>query len=189
MKRFIIPILSIIALAVSSCSDSKSYAELLSDETKTVNSFLSQHRVIDEIPTENTVFEIGEDAPYYRLDTEGNVYMQVLSLGDGEKVEEDARVYFRYTRYNMFYYVVGADNTLIGAGNADDMTSSPTFFIYGNQTIQESTQYGEGIQMPLEYLGYNCRVNLVIKSQEGPTADISYVVPYLYTISYYKSMI
>ena len=178
MKRFIIPILSIIALAFSSCSDSKSYAELLSDETKAVNDFLSQHRVIDEIPTENTVFETGEDAPYYRLDPEGNVYMQVLSVGDGEKVEDDARVYFRYTRYNMFYYVVGADNTLIGAGNADDMTAAPTFFIYGNQTIQESTQYG-----------YNCRVNIVIKSQEGPSADIAYVVPYLYTISYYKSMI
>lgn len=189
MKRFIIPILSIIALVLSSCSDSKSYAELLSDETKVVNNFLSQHRVIDEIPDENTVFEVGENAPFYRLDLDGNVYMQVLSLGDDEKVEEDARVYFRYTRYNLFYYVVGADNTLIGAGNADDMTSSPTFFIFGNQTISESTQYGEGIQMPLEHLGYNCRVNLVIKSQEGPTADISYVVPYLYTISYYKSMI
>lgn len=189
MNRFLIPILAFIALVLSSCSDSKSYAELLSDETKAVNLFLSQNKVIDEIPDANTVFEVGKDAPFYRLDPDGNVYMQVLSLGNGEKVEKDARVYFRYTRYNMFYYTVGADNTLIGVGNADDMTSAPTFFIFGSQTISQSTQYGEGIQMPLEYLGYNCTVNIVIKSQAGPTADISYVVPYLYTISYYKSMI
>lgn len=189
MKRILIPILSIIAFALSSCNDNKSYAEMLTDENQAVNLFLSQHRVIDEIPTENTAFEIGEDAPYYRLDADGNVYMQVLSLGDNEKVEEDARVYFRYTRYNLFYYVVGADNTLIGAGNADEMTSDTTFFIYGSETIAESTQYGTGIQLPLKYLGYNCRVNLVIKSQAGPTADMSYVIPYLYTLSYYKPMI
>lgn len=189
MKKFIIPILSVIAFVLSSCSDSKSYAEMLTDENHAVNTFLSQHRVIDEIPDANTVFEVGEDAPYYRLDPESNVYMQVLALGDKEKVEKESRVYFRYTRYNLFYYVVGADNTLIGAGNADDMNSATTYFIYGNETIAESTQYGTGIQLPLDYLGYNCRVNLVIKSQAGPTADLSYVIPYLYTISYYKPMI
>ncbi|MDE5651106.1 MAG: DUF4827 domain-containing protein [Duncaniella sp.] len=189
MKRFIIPILSVITFALSSCSDSKSYAEMLTDENQAVNVFLSQHRVIDEIPTENTVFEVGEDAPYYRLDPESNVYMQVLALGDQEKVEKDSKVYFRYTRYNLFYYVVGADNTLIGAGNADDMSSAALYFIYGNETISESTQYGTGIQLPLDYLGYNSRVNIVIKSQAGPTADLTYVIPYLYTISYYKPMI
>ncbi len=189
MKRLFIPILSIIVFALSSCSDSKSYAEMLTDENHAVNTFLSQQRVIDKIPTANTVFEVGENAPYYRLDTEGNVYMQVLSLGDDEKVEDEARVYFRYTRYNLFYYTVGADNTLIGAGNSDDMTSLSTFFIFGNETISESTQYGTGIQLPLKYLGYNSRVNIVIKSQAGSQADMSYVTPYLYTISYYKPMI
>ncbi len=41
----------------------------------------------------------------------------------------------------------------------------------------------------MKLLGYNAKVNLVIKSQAGPTADMSYVVPYLYTISYYKPVI
>ena len=39
------------------------------------------------------------------------------------------------------------------------------------------------------YLGYNAKVNLIIKSQAGPENDMAYVVPYLYTITYYKSMI
>lgn len=130
-----------------------------------------------------------KDAPYYRIDDDSNVYMQVISYGTDEKPKKDDRVYFRFTRYNMFYYVVGGDNTLIGSGNADSMNSQSTFFLFENTSVSESTQYGTGIQRPLYFLGYNSKVNIVIKSQAGPESDMSYVVPYLYTITYYKSMI
>ena len=130
-----------------------------------------------------------KDAPYYRIDDDSNVYMQVISYGTDEKPKKDDRVYFRFTRYNMFYYVVGADNSLIGSGNADSMNSQSTFFLFENTSVSESTQYGTGIQRPLYFLGYNSKVNIVIKSQAGPESDMSYVVPYLYTITYYKSMI
>ena len=130
-----------------------------------------------------------KDAPYYRIDDDSNVYMQVISYGTDEKPKKDDRVYFRFTRYNMFYYVVGADNSLIGSGNADSMNSQSTFLLSENTSVSESTQYGTGIQRPLYFLGYNSKVNIVIKSQAGPESDMSYVVPYLYTITYYKSMI
>lgn len=130
-----------------------------------------------------------KDAPYYRIDDDSNVYMQVISYGTDEKPKKDDRVYFRFTRYNMFYYVVGGDNTLIGSGNADSMNSQSTFFLFENTSVSESTQYGTGIQRPLYFLGYNSKINIVIKSQAGPESDMSYVVPYLYTITYYKSMI
>ena len=151
----------------------------------------------DEAAYEQAIVEImaslekdpSKDAPYYRIDDDSNVYMQVISVGTDEKPKKNDRVYFRFTRYNLFYYVVGADNTLIGSGNADSMNSQSTFFLFENTSVSESTQYGTGIQRPLYFLGYNSKVNIVIKSQAGPETDMSYVVPYLYTITYYKSMI
>ena len=93
MKKFLSPIvlLLVIAAALSSCNDSKSYAELLQDENQAVNKFLVQHRVIEQVP-ENGIFEVGPDAPYYQLDEEANVYMQVLALGTDEKPEKNDRV-------------------------------------------------------------------------------------------------
>jgi len=192
MKHLFFPIMAVIglALAFSSCNDSKSYAELLADENQAVNKFLVQHKVVDGLPADNN-FEIGSDAPYYRLDAESNVYMQVLDKGSDEKPEKESRVYFRFLRYNLFYYIVGDDeyNATIAAGNADNMNTQSTYFLFGNTTVSESTQYGTGIQLPLNYLGYGAKVNIIIKSQAGPSSDMSYVVPYLYTISYNKSMI
>ncbi len=187
MKRYILPLVSIaVMLGLASCSDSKSYSELLTEENHIVNDFLSQHRLVDNIPSD-TVFEVGPDAPYYCVEDEGNVYMQVLDAGTDERPSYNDRVYFRYMRYNLNGYVVGGDN--VGGGNADNMNSGSTFFLFGNEYVETSTQYGMGIQIPMKLLGYNAKVNLVIKSQAGPTADMSYVVPYLYTISYYKPVI
>ena len=80
-KSILLLTLSLIALIVASCKDSKSYTELLQDEDKAVNSFLAYQKVINAIPAD-TIFEIGENAPYYRIDNDGNVYMQVLKAGD-----------------------------------------------------------------------------------------------------------
>ncbi|MDE6417451.1 MAG: DUF4827 domain-containing protein [Duncaniella sp.] len=179
--------LAAIVPAVTSCSDSKSYAELLTDENHRVNYFLSLHRVETEIPADNK-FEVGPDAPYYKMDTEGNVYMQVLDPGSAEKPEANDRVYFRYLRYNLFSYEPGSDDNS-PQGNANNMGYNPVFFLLDNVSIQQSTQYGTGIQVPMHYLGYNAKVNLVVKSQVGATSEIADVIPYLYTISYFKSQI
>lgn len=69
------------------------------------------------------------------------------------------------------------------------MGSAATFFRFNNLSTTNLAQYGEGIQMPMKYLPLNSKVNLVVKSQLGATNEISYVIPFLYTISYYKSQI
>lgn len=183
-------ILSVVAcvamIAGASCDDSKSYADLLEDETHAVNYFLADHRVENSIP-EDTVFETGEDAPYYRLDEDGNIYMQVISPGDrkNNKVEDDELIYFRYARYNLLtFYNIGE---MVGEGNSLNMASTPTSFRFGNYTIPSSSQYGSGIQLPLSYLGVDCEVNVIIKSQYGFTDDISNVIPYMYNLRYFRS--
>lgn len=170
-----------------SCDDNKSYADLLADEDKSVNNFLADQRVINSIP-EDSIFEVGEDAPYYRMDEDGFVYMQVLKTGDlTNKAKDNELVYFRFMRYNLAYYDKGVLPN--GEGNADDMEYSPTSFRLGNYTLPSSSQFGTGIQIPLYYLGIDCEVNIVIKSQYGFSDEISNVVPYLYNIRYFKSQL
>lgn len=177
--------IALAAIFGTSCSDKKSYADLLNDEDHAVNYFLAQHRVVNEIP-EDTVFECGTDAPFYRIDEDGNVYMQVLNPGTkSDKAEDDELIYFRYTRYNLKAYM--SDNKWIGEGNSVDITSSPTSFRFNNFTLSSSSAYGAGVQLPLHYLGVDCEVNVVIKSQYGLSAEIASVVPFMYNLRYFRS--
>ena len=115
--------------SLNSCDDTKSYADLLDDETKAVNNFLADQCVIDEIPADSN-FVVGIDAPYYKMDEEGDVYMQVIDRGDmADMAEENQLIYFRFMRYNLNYYATGED--LIGEGNAEDMEYLPTSFRFG----------------------------------------------------------
>ncbi len=186
ISAHILPMM-IFSLIISSCDNGTSYAELLDEETKAVNAFLANERVINEIP-EDSVFEVGEDAPYYKMDADGNVYMQVLNAGTkNNKAQSDQLIYFRFMRYNLNYWSIDAE--LVGEGNADDMEYIATSFRFGNYTLSSSSQWGSGIQLPLYYLGVDCEVNLVIKSQYGLSNEISNVIPYLYNIRYFKSQI
>jgi len=189
MKRQIISILSLLALlmAVSSCSDSKSYADLLNEENQVVNAFLAQHRVVETWPGVDNC-EVGEDAPFYCVDDEGNVYMQVIRKGDGTFPEEGEHVSFTYLSYDLNYYVVGSDSN-VGSGNLNSPGSSAaTYFIFDDYTLEQSSHYGTGIQIPVKLLGFGSKVNVVIKSQAGPSAYMSYVIPFLYDIAYYKQV-
>ncbi len=181
-------LLAIAALGISSCSDSKSYAELLTDETKSVNAYLANQVVINEIP-EDSIFEEGKNAPYYRIDDTGNVYMQVVKYGTEKKAADDQQIYFRYTRYNLSQYDSANDVLPEGAGNSEDLEYEPTWFRFKNFSLSSSSQYGAGIQMPLYFLPLGSEVNIIVKSQYGFTSEISYVTPFLYNIRYYKGKI
>ena len=66
IKSKLMAIAAIVAcVSIQSCSDKKSYAELLEDENKAVNVFLSDHKVVGSLPADNK-FETGDNAPYYR---------------------------------------------------------------------------------------------------------------------------
>lgn len=180
-SKVIYTLLAIGALFIAaSCDNSDSYAELLIKQDHYVNNFLADQRVELEIPAD-TVFLTGEDAPYYRLDDDATMYMQVLDPGtEGNMVSYDEQIYFRYTRWSLASYSNGTLPT--GAGN--NITLSPAWFRYGNYQIQSSYNWGVGIQTPLKYLPIDCVVNIVIKSQNGFTQETSDVRPYLYRLTY-----
>ncbi len=195
MKRFLLNIMSLSSLFViasatlTGCNDDRSYAELLDEEDKSVNRYLVNQIVIDQIPADS-VFEVGENAPYYRLDDDATVYMQVLEVGDKERPVTNDRVYFRFIRYNLNYYKEG--ETMTGSGNADNVAPGaigPTYFLFNNYSSTASSQWGVGLQMPMRFLGWNAKVNLIVKSRSGLTNEETTVVPYLYTLTYYKPQI
>lgn len=173
-------------VSLAGCKEKKSYAQLLTEENKAVNTFLANNIVVTSVPDDNR-FEVGPEAPYYQLDEESNVFMQVLDPGSDTKVQDDELVYFRFTRWNLRLYAA-AGELPEGSGNATNVALGAASFRYGNYTLTSSSQWGSGLQMPLKYLGMDCEVNLIIKSQYGVTSEMANVVPFLYNVRYYNAV-
>ncbi len=190
LKRLIITMFTALSMlmcsvSMTSCDDQKSYAELLDEENDAVDKFLETQKVVDKIPADS-VFLVGPDAPYYKLDEDGYVYMQVLMNGDEGKVKYNEVVFFRYSRINLLTWADGGDQ--VPSGNDNELGSAYSFN-FQNTELGSTTQYGKGVQMPLNYLEIPCKVNLVIKSKAGSNQDLTSVTPYLYTVRYYRSNI
>lgn len=186
--KFAFTVLAFLGISLMSCSKSESYSDLLKKEQKVSNWFLAQHRVCNNIPADS-IFEVGPDAPYYRLDDDGYVYMQVLKVGDRQIPESGDQVYFTFTRYNI--ETMYNDNTLsvAGEGNQDDFLTSVgnTYFIYNNFSVTSSSQFGSGIQMPVSYLGYDSEVNILLKSYYGFSQENTTCIPFLVNTRYFKA--
>ncbi len=194
MKRFFIDnhaiLLAItVLMMLAACNNDESYADRLNDERNAVNAYLANHRVVMSVP-KDTVFEVGENAPFYRIDTDGNVYMQVLKAGDriNDRAKKSEPIYFRYSRYNLAtWYADGVWKPT--DGNENTMDAASCSFNFSDYTLPSSSQWGYGLQYPLLFLGVECEVNLVIKSQYGLTNEISYVTPFFFHVRYYHSQI
>lgn len=175
-----------VAICLSSCEKTESYSELLRKEEKAVNWYLSGESVEVNIPADS-IFIQGEDAPFYKMDEDGNVYMRVISEGDmNDRPQKGDRVYFRFSRMNLRnLYEAGFEQWV---GNSNDLTSSlgSTSFIYDNYTLPSTYQYGTGIQLPLNYFGYNSQVRLVLKAAAGFTSEQSQCLPYVVDVRYFK---
>lgn len=188
-----------VCLSFASCEDTQSYSDLLKEQEHAVNWYIAKHTVSLQIP-ENGDFITGEDAPFYKMDDDGDVYMQVINKGDDfpENATEEQKteiqfntgdkVYLRFMRMNLkYYYQYGTENW---EGNSEIMDNAlgSVPIIFGNNILTSTTQYGEGIQVPMKYLHNNCEVNLIVKSTQGFTSDQSQCIPYLYKIQYFKAV-
>ena len=182
-------VIVMLLLLLASCSKTESYSDLLKKEQKASNWFLAQHRVCNDIPADS-VFQVGPNAPYYRMDDDGYIYMQVLKVGDRELPETGATVYFTYTRYNVdTMYSSNSLDIAASEGNQDNFINpiGSTYFIYNNYNVNSSSTYGSGMQLPLSYLGYNSEVNILLKSYYGFLSENTTCIPYLVNVRYFKA--
>ena len=164
--------LAMVAVAAS-CDNSKSYAEYLNEQDMAVNNYLADNTVILDVP-EDTVFITGPDAPFYRMDEDGSMYMRVLNPGTkGNMAQTNDQIYFRYTRYNLLSYANGK----LPDGEGNNISLSPCWFRYNNYQIESSYTWGYGVQVPLSLLPIDCEVMIVIKSTMGPTSEQATVQP------------
>lgn len=187
-KKLLAISFGLMALITSSCSKSQSYSELLRDEEVAVNWYLAKYNVELDLPEDPkdlvSVDMVGENAPFYKLDNDGYVYMQVVKGDYNEYVDEGDLVYFRFERQSILdlYKTDGANSD----GNSEYLPNGSTSFVYKNTVLPSTTTWGTGIQMPLRYLGYNSEVNLILKSYYGFTEEQAYCVPYIMNIRYFR---
>lgn len=161
--------------------------DLKKTEQRAMKKYLSKFDVVDELSTFDNI-QVGSVAPFYKLNPEGTVYMQVVKMGTASAAAYGEKIYFRFMRYNLLSYL---ENGVLpqGQGNANDPTESTTFFEVGSE-MPSTTQWGTAIQMPILLgLPIDSEVNLVVASEAGLTSEISGVVPFLYNIQYFKSIL
>lgn len=186
--KYIISALAALPMLTSlvACEDNKSYSDLLREEEKATNWYMANQRIELQVP-EDSVLQYGEDAPYYKLDDDGYIYMQVINPGDSVRAKKNDMVYFRFKRLNLKYLYSGTATAW--EGNADNMNSSlgATYFIYDDMLMVQSMTYGQGVQWPLRFVRYNSEVNLVLRSYYGFQTDQSQCLVYIYNIKYFKS--
>lgn len=185
-------LLAVVAVALCSCGKTASYSELLQEEDKACNWFLAQQRVCNEVPADGN-FETGTDAPFYRIDPDGNIYMQIIDKGTPDmRPQTDEVVYFRFMRRNIKDMYLNQDmlDKVVWSGNAVnlDSESQTAFFTYENELLTSASSFGYGIQEPLKYVNYNSEVNLVLKSYKGFTSDQTYCIPFIINIKYFKAI-
>ena len=178
-------------LLFASCSKTQSYSDLLKNEQKVSNWFLAQHTVCNEIPADS-IFEEGADAPFYRMDADGYVYMQVIKSdkkGDRDIPHTGEQVYFTFTRYDIdLMYKSNTLDIAYSDSNQDDLWNvSSTYFIFNNYRVSVSSEFGSGMQVPVSYLGYNSEVNILLKSYYGFSVDNTTCIPYLVNVRYFKA--
>lgn len=189
IKKLIFHISAIVLLlSATGCEKTKSYSEMLKDEEQACNWYLAQNKIVVNIP-KDSVFQTGQDAPFYKMNSEGTLYMKVITAGDRNKIPENGdRVYFSYMRQNIQRLMNGYIDEDVWEGNAENMAYGSTSFLLGETILTSSTKYGNGIQIPVTYLGYYSEVILVVKSLEGFTDAQTDCTPYVYKVRYFPAL-
>ena len=106
-------ILIAITVASVSCSDKESYSDLLRDESHATNYYLSNFQVVASIPADTAFISVQELvgqglereealrlAPFYRMDSDGQIYMQVVDTSTKRSEATDKQV--TYCRFHRF---------------------------------------------------------------------------------------
>ena len=198
----------VLGLALHSCNNTKTYAELKDEEREAIKRYieLNDIKVIDEDQFEAQDSLTNLAANEYVLFDKTGVYMQVLERGNGELLEDGRHeILVRYIEEQI--HTDGSTDTLSLNTVANmyahpdefmltkqDNSLSATFTTSGAMYQAHSSAYvPSGWLLPLNYLKVGreiqgrAKVKLILPHSEGTATASSQVFPCYYEITYQLS--
>ncbi|MDR1369390.1 MAG: DUF4827 domain-containing protein [Dysgonamonadaceae bacterium] len=173
MKKIILFVFSLISITifVSSCNDQKTAQELIQEEKKAIQRFVTKNgiKTLASYP-ENGVFAEDE---YYR--NPDGLYINVVDSGNGRRaVLGKSEICVRFGGVQWF------KSDTISYSSYVTNENYPYTFTYGNTYSYDGYYSCAGWALPLAYIGENAVVNLIIPSNLGSTYDQSSYRPVFY---------
>lgn len=153
---------------IISCDNSKTYAELVADERKSIENYIKTKgiTVIKEFP-KDSIFKENE----YFLDEDG-LYIHIDTLGGRRLVRTGEEVLLWYTKKGPL------PKDTVYTSNVSNIY--PDDFTY----LGNYTNAALAIVRPLRYVGNYGRVKLIAPHRTGTTTDQNAVAPFAYEVEY-----
>lgn len=197
MKKLVFFFLFLLAFGLSfeSCSNTKSYADMLDDEKAAISAFIKDHDI--KVITQSEFY--ANDSTTDTLKNEyvhlsSGVYMQIVSKGStdpADTVRKNDKILVRF----MEYSIMAADTTLSNLDNPEvvdefNYTTSGSslsgIFTQGYMSSVYGSSVPSGWLVPLPYIRSMAHVKLIVPSKMGHSTASQYVYPYFYDIRKYQ---
>lgn len=192
MKKGLGLICFIIGLCVvfAACSSSETYADKLKNERKNISRFINEHDIVvlNSYPASG-VFKENE---FFRDPVTG-VYINVIDSGNGNRASVAKR-----SEVNVRFW----DAMTLPAAESDTISNNipgrqPFSFTYGitatysssNSNLLEYYYLSAGITAPLQYVGENARVRLIVPFASGSSFQLTAFKPIYYTQLQYTRIV
>lgn len=192
MRKVLGLICFIIGLCVvfAACSSSETYADKLKNERKNISRFINEHNIVvlNQYPASG-VFKENE---YFRDPLTG-VYINVIDSGNGNRASSSKR-----SEVNVRFWdamtLPTADSDTISNNVAGLQPISLTYGIvatYSSSNTSSLDYYylSTGITAPLQYVGENARVRLIVPFATGSTYQLAAFKAMYYTQLQYTRIV
>lgn len=152
----VIALLALVAIAISSCSNSLTYANQLAEEKTAIQDFITNnnYKVVDTIPT----VVPWPDGVYYL--TKSGLYVHVLDTGlvVNKSIETNTVISVRFVETEL--------NGNIGYSNMYG-TGDPIELLYNN--VSSSSSFGDCLAWHegLDYVGDGGRIQMIVPASIG----------------------
>lgn len=191
--------MAIIAVAMWSCQDYETYAEMKEKEKRHINDFITEQgiNVIDLETFESNNFVTDTAKNEYVLFKDKGIYMQIVRKGEGRMMEDGDRGVFmtRYLEYN-----IETGDTISGNLYA----SSPDYFTCKREGDRYTASFTQGYMLniygssavpggwlvPFSYITPGrpndkaAKVRLILPHSESTSLAAQHVYPTYYEITY-----
>nr|WP_320057507.1 DUF4827 domain-containing protein [uncultured Bacteroides sp.] len=194
MRKLTFLFLSLLCVGAffQACDNTKTYAEMLSDEKDAINDFIKTNNIKVISQSEFEKDTITNVAANEYVGFSNGVYMQIVDRGEGDTVKTRDEILVRFMEYD----IMKKDTTIVSNFGTDDWVDSFNYTVSGSLVSGTFTEgnmlryYGANVPsgwlIPLPYIKDRAHVKLIIPSKMGHTTASQYVYPYFYDITKFQ---